>query len=376
MRMPTRRVFLKTASAAAIAVSAPRNFAAASPQRVYVASSAPNGILAYDWNTDSGELTAAGVAAAFPKAAWITYSPDRRFIFSASELQSQNGAPFAEVASFQVAPAGLHPLSARHSGSAGTCQVGVDRTGSVLVAADYAGGSATSFLIHAGRLSPAVWSEHFTAHGPNPDRQQSPHPHFVSFSPDNRFVYVNDLGGDRIHIYRLNTATAKLTQAGNFIAKPGAGPRTLHFHPNGHTAYCINELASTVYVLEWSQQDGGLTQVDSIALLPQDYHGPTSACDTVISRDGRHVYFANRGDSSLYAFHADSVTGALTRAGRYDCGGKTPRHFVLDPTERWMLVANEDSDWITVFARDRRTGTLAAEGKNYPALTPMCILFR
>jgi 6-phosphogluconolactonase len=166
-----------------------------------------------------------------------------------------------------------------------------------------------------------------------------------------------------------------LTPAGAYHAQPGAGPRTLHFHPNGHTAYSVNEINSTVDVLEWSKADGSLTLVTRIKLLPEGYHGPTKACDTVISRNGKSVYFANRDDNFLYSFRADFETGKLTPIGRTNCGGKTPRNFVLDPTERWMLVANQDSSLISVFARDPGTGVLAEKGKSFPAASPMRILF-
>ncbi len=196
--------------------------------------------------------------------------------------------------------------------------------------------------------------------------KRAAHAHFCSFSPDNRFAYINDLGGDMIHIYRFDATTAQLTGLGRIMQSPDAGPRTLHFHPNGHTAYCVNELTSTVDVLEWHKSDGSLTLVTSIDLVPPDFQAAyRRACDTVITRDGRFVYFANRGNDFLYAFKADPKTGALTPMKRSNCGGKTPRNFVLDPTERWMLVANQDSNLISVFARNPETGELANEGKNF-----------
>jgi 6-phosphogluconolactonase len=371
----SRRSFLKLASAATLATATASSLAANRRQRVFIASSTPDGILAYDWDPVSAELTPVGVAAQLPSVAWITFSPRREYLYAAAEMETFQGKPTGEVASFSVSNGNLHPLSAQNSAGKGTCYVALDRTGRVLLSADYAGGSAASFLVTSGRLSPAVWTEHYTKHGPNADRQQSAHAHFASFSPDNRFAYINDLGGDCIHIYSLNTATAALTPAGAYKAKPGAGSRTLHFHPNGHTAYCINELDSTVDVLEWSSANGSLTRANRIDLLPEGYSGPTRACDAVISRDGRHVYFANRDNNFLYAFRADQKSGALTPIGRSNCGGKTPRSFVLDPTERWMLVANQDSNLISIFARNPETGTLAEEGKGVAAATPMCILF-
>jgi 6-phosphogluconolactonase len=170
-----------------------------------------------------------------------------------------------------------------------------------------------------------------------------------------------------------------MTPAGIYRGAPGSGPRTLHFHPNGHTAYLMDELVSTVDLLHWHKDDGGLTFVDRIELLPADYKPSTVAstgCDTVITRDGQFVYFANRGDNFLYAFKADFVTGKLTPMKRSNCGGKTPRNFTLDPTQRWMLVANQDSNLISVFARDPRTGELADEAKSsVEAEAPMRILF-
>ena len=93
----------------------------------------------------------------------------------------------------------------------------------MLLAADYTGASAASFRIEDGKLSEPVWTEHYTMHGPNPDRQQTAHAHFASFSPDNRFAYINDLGGDCIHIYKPDPATAQMTPAGTYHGAPGSG---------------------------------------------------------------------------------------------------------------------------------------------------------
>ena len=380
MKPLSRREFLLSSSAATLAAAVAPGLARAAavpstPTLVLIASSAPKGILKYEWNPASGELTPAGVAAKVPNVDWLALSHGREFVYAALELDMFNGKPTGEVASFRLANGELAPLSARNSAGIGTCHVAVDNTGRMLISADYMGGSAASFRIDQGRLSEPVWTERYSYHGPNTDRQTTAHAHFASFSPDNRFAYINDLGGDCIHIYKPDPATAAMTPAGTYHGAPGSGARTLHFHPNGHTAYCVNELVSIVDVLDWNKADGSLTLVTRIPLLPADYHGPTRACDTVISRDGRFVYFANRDDNFLYTFSADFATGSLTPIGRSNCGGKTPRNFVLDPTERWMLVANQDSNLLSVFARNRESGKLAEECKSVAAEAPMRILF-
>jgi 6-phosphogluconolactonase len=379
MRRHTRREFLSTVSATAVGTLTATHLLQAAAQgpkrtRVFVASHAPDGILAFDWDPDGATLTRVGVAAKVPNVAWLALSGE--FVFSASELDSFEGKPTGEVASFRIAGGELQPLSARNSASTGTCHVAVDATGRMLLAADYTGASAASFRIADGKLSEALWTEHYTEHGPNADRQQKAHAHFASFSPDNRFGYINDLGGDCIHIYRADPDTAQMTAAGTYRGASGSGARTLHFHPNGRTAYCMNELVSTVDVLDWHKADGRLTPHAQIELLPVDYHGPTRGCDTVITRDGQFVYFANRDDNFLYAFKADFATGIPMPMKRSNCGGKTPRNFTLDPTERWMLVANQDSNLICVFARDPETGLLSDEVKSSVEVeAPMRILF-
>ncbi len=374
MRNLSRRDILRTVPAAALA-GASNGFAMSTHQRVFIGSNTSDGILAFDWDPAAAEFAPAGVAAKIANVDWITFSPDRKTIFAASEVDSFNGKPTGEVASYRVEDGKLTRFSAQNSAAKGTCYVAIDHTGQTLLSADYGGGSAASFKVTDGRLSPDVWTQHYTDHGPNKDRQESAHAHFASFSPDNRYAYINDLGGDSIHIYRLHPASAELSAAGAYHAKPGDGPRTLHFHPNGVTAYCMNELTSSVIVLHWNKADGSLTPITRIELHPDPAKGTSTGCDTVITRDGRFVYFANRGDDFLYAFKADPPTGALSPIGKTSSGGKTPRNFTLDPTERWMIVANQDSNQLSVFARNPHSGELANQGKSFPCPSPMCILF-
>lgn len=374
----SRRDFLASASALVLTSAASSQAARLTPQKqqhVFVGSGTDKGILAFDWESERGTLTATGEAFPLADATWITLSADHRFLFAATEKGSVNGQPIGRISSFRVEKDGLILLSAQSSAAQGTCHVALDHTGRVLLSADYGGGGSASFLVEDGRLTPAVWTTRFTGSGPNKSRQESAHAHFASFSPDNRFAYINDLGSDCIHIFRLDAVSGKLSPTGEYRAKAGAGPRTLRFHPNGHTAYSVNELDSTVDVLEWSSADGSLKRTAHFEMLPADYKDDTRACDTVISHDGRSVYFANRDNDFLYSFHADAKTGALTPVRRSSAGGKIPRSFTLDPSERWMLVCCQGSNEICVFARDPKSGSLSDECRRFSAPTPMSLVF-
>lgn len=385
----TRRTFLISTAALSLtgALAGTDSLAIAPPpktdsKRILVGSGTPDGILSFAWDAATGTLTPEGIAAKISHSTWIDLSPDRRFLYVACELDEFEGKPTGAVGSFKNEAGKLTPISLVPAEGKGTCHLNVDRTGHAVICANYAGGTAASFLSTEGKLSEA-WHEVYKGHGPVADRQEMAHAHFVSFSPDNRFVYINDLGSDKIHIYKLNAATAQLTPAGAYTATAGDGPRTLHFHPTGKVAYCVDELNSTVEVLAWNASDGTLHSIQKVSLLPKGEPQQTAsitntACDAVLTHDGRFAYFANRGHDFIMSFHIDPVTGRLTEftSGlRIPSGGTTPRNFRLDPTERWMLVANQSSSNLTVYARDPKTGILSGDGRNTPAATPMCIVF-
>jgi len=380
----SRRNFL--AGAAAFSLASPAFAAPQASPRILVGSGTPDGILSFAWDESTGALTPEGIAAGISHSTWLDISPDRKFLYVACELDEFQGKPSGAVASYALADGKLTALSVVPSTGKGTCHLATDQTGKVVLCANYAGGSAASFLSTEGKLGGAVWRtiyRGYIGHGPVADRQEMAHAHFASFSPDNRFAYVNDLGADKIHIYKLDAATGKLDPDGKYDAQPGDGPRTLHFHPNGKVAYCVNELSCVVSVLAWNATDGALQSIQRVSLSPRATAPDGSkftntACDAVLTRDGRFAYFANRGDDFLLGFHIDPATGKLTEFAanaRTSCGGKTPRNFTLDPTESWMLVANQGSSNLSVFARDPKTGILSNEGKSVPAATPMCIVF-
>jgi 6-phosphogluconolactonase len=290
------------------------------------------------------------------------------------------GAKGGGVSSFTVdAKAGkLTAINAVSAKGAGTCHVAVDKTGQAVFCANYSGGSAASFHVKAdGGLTDTVSFFQYSGHGPKAEQEMA-HAHRVTMTPDNKYALVNDLGLDCIHIYTLDAATAKLTphDPAEWKSEPGAGPRALRFHPNGKWAYCVLELSSEVAMLRWNAQIGSFTTVQTVSLVPEGYTGKEPhASEIVLDRAGRFAYASDRFDDVVVSFKVDAATGKLTKLGSSKYGGKTPRHIALDPTEQWLLVANQDSDNISVVKRDAKTGLLAETGKEFPIVKPQCLVF-
>jgi 6-phosphogluconolactonase len=52
-----------------------------------------------------------------------------------------------------------------------------------------------------------------------------------------------------------------------------------------------------------------------------------------------------------------------------------PRNFVIDPRGEFLLVANQDSDNVVIFKRDKKTGLLTSTGKKIEVGNPTCLQF-
>jgi 6-phosphogluconolactonase len=342
-------------------------------------SGSSKGVYSYSFDPDSGELRGLRLAAEADNPTFLGLAPNGRTILVANELDTYEGKSGGAVSSYSLDRGNGRLIKVNEVGAqgGGTCHVAFDHTGRSAFAANYGGGSAASFSVgEDGRLSPAVSFFQYTGHGPDMERQKGPHAHRVTVSPDNRFLLVNDLGLDAIHIYRLEAGTAKLTlnDPPAWRSTPGAGPRALQFHPNGRFAYCVTEMTSSVVVLRWDARTGVLETVQEVVMRPPEFHGTTAGDDIVIDREARFAYATDRFDDIICTFAISPENGRLTLLNRTSCGGKVPRHLTLDPSGRWLLVANQASDNIAVLGRDARTGQLAA-GKSFPLSKPQCLVF-
>ncbi len=343
-------------------------------------SGTSKGIYAYSFNSTTGEMSQIALAAATPSPTFLVTAPDRQTVFAVNELEDYEGRKSGAVSSFSLDPAAgtLTQVSQLASKGSAPCHIAVDHTGSSVFAANYTGGSAISYQVTAkNHLGGPVSFFQYTGHGPDADRQEAPHAHRVTVTPDNKFVLVNDLGLDLIHIYTLDPSTAKLTpnDPPAWKAPAGSGPRALLFNPNGKYAYCVTEMGSQVIVLKWNP-DAGMLETRQVLQLPlQPQPGPITGCDIVLDKDARFAYVAVRGDDFI-ATLAVSVDGSrLTYQRRSSCGGKVPRHLTLDPTGHFLLVANQGSDNIAIFPRDVNSGQLSSTGKSFPLSKPQCLVF-
>jgi len=335
--------------------------------------STSKGIYAVRLDAATGALGKPELVAETANPSFVALSPDGSHLYAVSE-SSTMAVPFA----VDKVTGHLTPIQAQDAGGKAPCHLVVDRTERALILAHYHSGIVAALPINPdGTLgAPGSVIQH-TGRSVNPRRQEAPHVHSVTLSPDNRFVIVCDLGLDRVFTYALNPATATLTHGATpFVATaPGAGPRHAAFSTDGNWVFVINELASTLVSYRYDTATGALRPVVTQSTLPADFAGESSTAEVRVHPNGRFVYGSNRGHDSIASFAFDSATGRLSPLGHTPTGGKNPRNFALSPDGRWLVAANQNSDNLRVFRVDQQRGTLTAVPGESSVPMPVCVLF-
>jgi 6-phosphogluconolactonase len=337
------------------------------------------GIYVYGYDSVSGKLSESQVAAETVNPSFVTIDDKKRMLYAVNEIQKYQNGSSGGVSAFSIQPNGqLHFLNEVASGGADPCYVSLDKTGKYALVANYTGGSISAFPIQQdGSLGAATAFIQHKGSGPNRERQEAAHAHWIETSPDNRFAIAADLGMDELPVYRFDASTGKLSPNDPPFAKaePGAGPRHLTFAPNGRFAYVINELQSTVSVFSYDAADGVLHALQTISALPKEFSGENTAAEIAVHPNGRFLFASNRGHDSIAVFSIDKAKGTLRLVDNFSVKGRTPRSFVIDPSGSRLLVANQDTGNIVVFRINRSTGRLTATGQDIKVPAPVCLKF-
>lgn len=360
----------------------------AASQLIFLGTSTPKngagrGIYAVRLDRATGTLSEPVLAAETANPTFLTLHPNGRVLYALGELVTAEGNPGGAVGAYTLDPVNgrLTLLNQQPSGGGNLTHLAVDATGRALVAVSYGGGYVVSFPLETdGRLGACTGLIPLQGPlGPNKTRQDNSHAHSATMSPDNRFVFVADLGLDRVFAYRLKAARALLAPNDPpFITVPsGAGPRHSKFSRDGRFFYVLNEIAGSITTCAYDAARGAGESIQHISTLPAGFKvtDPDRAAEIRIHPNGKFVYASNRGALDSIAVFAINADGTLKLVEITPSGGSQPRNFALSPNGAWLVCANRDSNNLVVFKVDPASGRLTATG--YTATVPqaVCVLF-
>ncbi len=337
----------------------------------YTNSGKSEGIYVYRFNPNKNESTLMSVAKGVQNPSYLAISPDQKFVYAVNENEGENGGDISAFA-FDKAKGELKFLNKQPTQGDNPAYVAIDSTGKNVIVANYSGGNLAVFKTNAdGSLQPAAQIIRHEGYGVNVERQEMPHPHSVNFSPDQKFVFVPDLGNDRLYRYGFDANAAepvKILDPEYYTVPDGSGPRHMVFSPNGKFAYLLNELSGTIIV--YAYDNGTLTEIQTVG--NPDPKGERGSADIHISNDGRFLYTSNRGTSNNIGMYKVASDGKLAENG-VQIVGQHPRNFMIDPSGRFLLVANRDSNNIQIFIINRNFGILQDTNVKIDVPQPVCL---
>ena len=337
-------------------------------------SSKSEGIYVYKLDDNSGKATFVNKIKT-DNPSYLAVSNNHKFIYAVKEGGVDNASAVSSF-SFNKQSGALTFINKQPTKSNGPCYITVDSKQKWVFTANYKGGSLSAYPVKAdGSIDTVTQFIKHVGSSVNKSRQQEPHVHTVVFSPDEKYLFTNDLGTDKINRYTFNSdaTTLPLSQGNDSVtmSTAGNGPRHLTFSPNKKFMYTINELAGTIDVFKYSSNN--LKIIQTISSDSTDNTDKGSA-DIHLSPDGKFLYATNRDSYNTIATYAvDAANGKLQLLKVQSTGGIMPRNFAITPSGKMLLVGHQKSDFITIFNRDVKTGLLTITNNTIPVSGAVCL---
>jgi 6-phosphogluconolactonase len=336
------------------------------------------GIYSFRFDAETGALQPLAAPGETVNPSYLVVSPDEKFVYAVNELHGCGDEQGAVSAfRFDTASGVLTFINKVPSVGEDPCYVSLSPDGQNLFVANYSSGSLSALAVQAdGSLAGPVETLSHVGHGPNPERQKAAHVHMVLPSPDNQFLFSTDLGEDRVYAYRCEPGSQAFplrpAKPPFTVVAPGAGPRHLAFSQDGRFAYLIEEMGEAVVVFK--RHAARLEPIQTVRVAEDPWPGDTGAAALHFSPNGKFLYASNRTNANdLVIYSVDAQAGTLTPVGHQASLGKKPRDFCIDPSGRFLLVANQDSDNVVIFSLDPQTGALTPTGKSVEVGSPVCV---
>lgn len=325
------------------------------------------GIAVYIFDTNTGEAELKFSIDTLVNTSFLKVSNNGRYLYSVTESQM----PYhGKILAYRVDSTHkkLEFINQEEVGGRNPAHIELEKEGQTLLCSNYSDPSLSVFTLNPdGSLNPYHQLLKFKDSSIVKNRQSSAHIHSSNYSIDQEYVFIQDLGADKIRGFKSvkKKGRSVLMNMNDVKVKPGSGPRHFTFHPNNKFAYGVTELTGEINA--YSFNNGDLKLIET-KLSYQNHQELYRAADIHISPDGSFLYASNRGpeENSISVFSINHESGKLTLMQHIPTYGEHPRNFVIDPSGNYVLVGNQFTNSIVVFKRDLQTGKLKKTPKEIP----------
>lgn len=333
-------------------------------------------LYACSFDTKTGELSILNAMNGLKNPTFLDVDEKKMRLYVMSSEKDATQQEMGIVSAFDMDPYTLKlTILNKETSISPTCHITLDQSRNCVIVSSYHGGMIGVLpVLDNGLLGQLSDKHQHVGYSIHPNQEKA-HTHSVFMDAFNQYAVACDLGLDQILIYKLDLDQIKLIPHGITKVAPGAGPRHFAFHPKLPFGYVINELNSTFTAFSYKENQGELTEIQTISTLPVNYDGKNACADIHISADGKFLYGSNRGHDSIVVCSIDPSNGHLNVIDFTSTGGKHPRNFALSPDNRFLLAANRDSNNIVTFERNPLTGKLTQTEIKLNVSKPVCIKF-
>ncbi len=323
------------------------------PRFAYVADWSKGSVSTYVVDASTGRIKYIGKIIAGTNPVSVALDPSGKYAYVA---HWEVGGGIGKVSQFTIGTDGSLTSMATPQINAGDGPrfVTVDPTGRFVYVANYASNNISQFKINLdGSLLPIATTT----------SQPMTGPFSISVDSGGKYAYVANYDGDSVSIFSINSTSGVLTQIDADPASPnmnipaGSSPSSIAIDPSGTHAYVTNFGGNTLSQYTINQMDGSLS---AMADAPTNT-GPRSIA---IDPSGSYAYVSNWGSTSsvgtkVSKYKIDPLNGTLTAFDVFDAGAR-PIYTSVDPSGKFVFVANEVSDDISLFMINPANGNLSS----------------
>lgn len=331
---------------------------------------ASQGINYINFDTKTNEITLNSVVADLKNPSFVISNKAKNIVIAVEEFQSKTGGRVTSFAFDSVTKTFITINSVATFGN-DPCYISLSPNEKFIVVGNYSGGNYTVFPLNEnGKIGEQVQLIQHEGKSVNNDRQRNPHVHSVVFHPTENKLFIADLGNDTIEIVPFNqddTSLVETEKAFAYPTIPGKGPRHIAFDKSGKYLFITFELTNEVGIAKYENNKLELLQYISLTETPTT---KGSAAEVRLSADGNFLYASVRGTDNVLVVIQKHEDGSWKKIQSIATGA-APRNFILADDDKKVLVANQDSNSIWVYDRNKKTGLLTKTQEEFSIYKPV-----